>query len=110
MKKYLILFLMFVSLTVLAAVPENQLSMRAKEAAFEEKLLEIPVYRQKVKGEILGPVHAEDMMTNKKDAMIRQMRFQAYKMGATAISEFKCKQMLKSLFLSCEGFAVYSAP
>lgn len=89
-----------------AAVPENKFQLKKEQAAFEETLLKIPVYREKIQGEIVGPVHAEDMLTNKKDAMVRQMRFQAYKMGANAISEFKCNPILKSLFISCEGFAV----
>ncbi len=86
----------------------NQIVANQKAQAFEKVLFGIPIYRDKLTGtyDNLGFVHSEDALTNKKDAMIYQMRFQAYKMGANAIMEFKCRGIKKSIFQQCEGFAV----
>lgn len=82
---------------------------RAEEAqAYRTKIKEIPIYREKLEGSymLLGPVRGQDMLTNKKSAIMAQMRDQAFKMGANAIMEFQCDKILKRTFMQCEGFAV----
>lgn len=86
----------------------NKKQEAEKMAAYEEEIARIPIYREKLKGDyvLLGPVHGEDAFTKKNDFIIRKLRSQAYKMGADAIMEFKCRRIAKSLFQTCDGFAV----
>lgn len=90
----------------------NKKKEEEKVREYEEIIAQIPIYREKLKGnyDLLGPVHGEDAFTKKNDFIIRKLRSQAYKMGADAIMEFKCRRIAKSLFQTCEGFAVRYLP
>lgn len=87
---------------------KNKLREKKKWEKTLDKIEEIPVHEEKLKGnyQILGFVRGEDAFTNKKTGIIKHMRIQAYKMGADAIMEFKCKRGWKSLYQACEGFAI----
>ncbi len=84
----------------------NRLRMQPAIEAYEAERDAIPIYREKLDGEILGFVHAEDAFTNNKSAIFRQMRKKALSLGADAIMEFKCTQKGKSIYQQCEGFAI----
>ncbi|OGQ08978.1 MAG: hypothetical protein A3G32_09040 [Deltaproteobacteria bacterium RIFCSPLOWO2_12_FULL_40_28] len=105
----LILFFSFI-MPSMAKAPwaTNQLRQNKKTEAYEAELEKIRIYREKLEGDytILGFVQGQDAFTNKKDAVIHQIRKKAHKMGADAIMEFKCKKMVRSTLQSCEGFAV----
>jgi len=79
-----------------------------KIAEYEETIAQIPIHRGKLKGDydLLGPVHGEDAFTKNNAYITRKLRSQAYKMGGDAIMEFKCRRIAKSLFQTCDGFAV----
>jgi len=105
-----LLFSLIMAPAVQAKVPwqTNKLRAQKKWEKLAEKIDRIPVFRDKIDGhyDILGPVHAQDAFTRKQTAIVRKMRTQAYKMGADAIMEFRCRKMVKSLFQNCEGFAI----
>lgn len=106
------LFLLFCSLpvTIQADVPwqTNKLRSQREQAAVEKEIAQIPLYEEKIDGnyQMLGPVRGQDILSRKKNAIFSQIRHQAYKMGADAVIEIKCKPLLKSIFQSCEGIAI----
>lgn len=86
----------------------NKLREAKKTEAIRVRIDEIPLHEEKLEGnyEILGPVRGQDMLTKKKEAIFYQIRQTAWKMGADAVMEIKCKPVLKTVFQSCEGFAI----
>lgn len=112
MKKIILYFMIFLlcPLVLQAKVPwqSNKLREKKKMEKIEEAINQIPIYEEKLTGDyiILGPVRGQDILSKKRTAIFRQMREQAYKMQADAIMEMTCKPMLKSIFQSCEGFAI----
>ncbi len=107
---FLLVCLSFISFSVQADQEwrKNKLQAQAEQDRIQEAVDNIPIYRARVGSEydILGPVHGEDFLTRNKNAIFYQMRVQAYEMGAEAISEFKCKPLLKNTLQSCDGFGV----
>lgn len=105
----LVLFFSFI-IPSMAKAPwaTNQLRQNEKIEAYEAELEKIRIYREKLDGgyTILGFVQGQDAFTNKKDAVVHQIRRKAHQMGADAIMEFKCKKMIRSTLQSCEGFAI----
>lgn len=111
MKKFIfILGFVFLGSTLAEAqAPWRGNKLRAKKEAqkVEEALAAIPIHREKLTGayQMLGPVYGQDALTNKKDAIIYQMRYKAYLAHADAIMEFRCKSF-KGVYQSCEGIAI----
>lgn len=86
----------------------NKVRVKREQDKLKEEIAKIPIYEEKLSGnyDILGAVYGQDALTSKKDGIIYQMRLKAFKAKADAIMEFKCKQVGKSLFRQCEGFAI----
>ncbi len=86
----------------------NQASVKNEEASVIAAIDEIPLYAHRVDGsyDILAPVRGQDMLNQKKDAIFFQMRKMAYQVGADAVMGVKCKPIFKSVFQSCDGFAI----
>lgn len=87
---------------------KNKVRVKREQERLQEEVAKIPIYTEKLSGnyDILGPVYGQDALTQKKEGIIYQMRLKAFKAKADAVMEFQCKQLGKSLFRQCEGFAI----
>ncbi len=111
MKTIFSLFIILIVTMPAHANPEwrkNKVRQQAADEAILAVIDEIPIYTERLEGnyDILAPVHGQDILSRKRDAIYYQVRETAYKIGADAIMEFSCKPMLKSVFLACDGFAI----
>lgn len=110
----LILCICLSPLSVLAQAKhlKNKLRLKKQWDKVEAVIESMPVYTEKLEGDYqaLGLVQGQDMMTKKKTAAVKQMRTEAYKMGADAIMEFECETHVKSLFTNCAGVAIKYVP
>lgn len=110
--KYFFIIILFITPSTLlyAQAPwrTNKLREAKKTESIRAQIDEIPLYEEKLTGnyDILGPVRGQDMLTKKKEAIFYQIRQTAWKMGADAVMEIECKPILKTVFQSCEGFAI----
>lgn len=86
----------------------NKLREKKKYEKIQEKIDAISLYREKLSGtyDIIGPVSAQDALTNKRTYIYNKMRQIAYEMGADAVMEIRCKKTLNWLAQSCEGFGI----
>lgn len=107
---FIIIFVIFLSSVGHAETNRftNKIRVKREQEKLQEEIAKIPIYTEKLSGnyDILGPVYGQDALTQKKDGIIYQMRLKAFKAKADAIMEFQCKQIGKSLFRQCEGFAI----
>lgn len=108
--KILFVLVLLVSTNVFAKVPwqSNKLREQEKWKKIQAEIDAIPLMREKAEGDydILGPVHGEDALTNKRTYIYNKMRQIAYEMGASAVMEVKCKKILNWTAQSCEGFGI----
>ncbi|MBX7148741.1 hypothetical protein K1X76_06605 [bacterium] len=112
MKKYFLMVIVL-ALPALAFAQtgrfQNKVRLDRELEKIDAVVDNIPIFRERlpIQHTLLGPLHAEDAFTKSKDAILRSLRVDAYKVNANAISEFKCKKIAKSILQACQGFAVH---
>jgi hypothetical protein len=97
------------STTVLAGpLTVNKRREAQKEAKLDAAAEEIEIIKSRPTRtfRMLMPVKGDDMMSKSLAGAYHQMRLQALKVKADAITEVECRKVAEYLALSCTGFAV----
>lgn len=87
---------------------QNKVRFDRAVEALRVEIEKIPVFEEKLTGEytIIGMVRSQDALTKKHDAMMLNLKAQAYKFKADAVMEVKCRNLWRWVLQECEGFAV----
>lgn len=106
---FILLVLVLGASTVLAGpITVNKRREAQKEAKIDAAAEEIEIIKGRPERafHMLSPVKGDDMMTKSLAGAYHQMRLQALKVSADAITEVECRKVSEYLAISCTGFAV----